>query len=187
MNGADLGLTEWQSESVEGREAASRLTFDEAFAAHHRVVYRYALGLMREPGLAEDVTQEVFIRLYRNLDAAQRDQMMRAWLLRVTTNVARNLLRGRTRSQARDDSFATHRVQSTEIEGVDGELQRQAEIGRTRRALARLKEPQRNCLLLRNEGLSYKEIAASLGIREASVGTLLLRARREFIRVFGKG
>jgi RNA polymerase sigma-70 factor (ECF subfamily) len=146
------------------------------------------LGLTREPGLAEDVAQEVFVRLYQNLAAAQRDdqspEMTRAWLLRVTANVARNALRGRHRSQARDESFVARREYETASPEAD--LLRQAEIDEARRALAKLKEPLRSCLLLRNEGLSYKEIAAALELNEASIGALLVRARREFIRVFGK-
>jgi RNA polymerase sigma-70 factor (ECF subfamily) len=44
----------------------------------------------------------------------------------------------------------------------------------------------RSCLLLKHEGLSYKEIAAALGVNESNVGSLIARARREFVRVYGK-
>jgi RNA polymerase sigma factor (sigma-70 family) len=157
---------------------------EQAFAAHHRLVYRYALGLTREPGLAEDVAQEVFVRLYQNLEAAQRDDCLRAWLLSVTANVARNALRNRSRSQARDATFVARQDYATA--SPESDLLRQAEIDAVRQALAKIKEPLRSCLLLRNEGLSYKEIAAALELNEASIGALLVRARREFIRVFGK-
>ena len=186
----DISLTDWQSDAAAEQEATTRLSFEQAFAAHHRLVYRYALGLTREAALAEDVVQEVFVRLYQNLDAAQRDgqshEMLRAWLLRVTANVARNAVRGRGRAQARDESFAAHSWQAAEAERPDEALLREAEIAEARRALSKLKEPLRSCLLLRNEGLSYKEIAAALELKEASIGALLARARREFIRVFGK-
>jgi len=186
LNGAEISLTDCQSDATAVPEAATRLSFEQAFAAHHRLVYRYAAALTRDRGLAEDVAQEVFVRLYQNLDSAQRDGLLRAWLLRVTANTSRNLLRGRGRARSRQESFAAHSWRVTEAESPDQALQRQAEITDVRRALARLKEPLRNCLLLRNEGLSYKEIAAALEINEASVGGLLARARREFARVFGK-
>src|SRR5262249_23614738 len=121
-----------------------------------------------------------------NLDAAQCDGLLRAWLLRVTANVARNVMRGRGRAQSRDESFAAHSLRVAEAESPDEALLREAEIAEARRALAKLKEPMRSCLLLRHEGLSYKEIAATLEINEANVGSLLARARREFVRVFGK-
>lgn len=174
----------WQTEASPEDAAVTRLSFEQAFAAHHRLVYRYALSLTRDTGLAEDVTQEVFVRLYQNFDAAQREEMLRAWLLRVTANVARNVLRGRHRSQARDESFVAE--QGNETPSPEFELLRQVEIEEARRALSKLKEPLRSCLLLRHEGLSYREIATALELNEASIGTLLVRARQEFVRAFGK-
>ena len=186
MNGADISSTDWESDAAAERGAAARLDFEQAFAAHHRLVYRYAAALTRDAGLAEDVVQEVFVKLYQNLDAAQRDGLLRAWLLRVTANIGRNILRGRSRAQIRDESFAQHRSQVTKDGAPDESLLRRADIDEARRALSKLKEPLRSCLLLRNEGLSYKEIAATLDINETSVGATLARARREFARVFGK-
>src|SRR5919197_4849525 len=85
--------------------AASSLSFDEAFTLHHRAVFRTARALVRDSALAEDVTQEVFLRLYRNLHATPGEELLRAWLLRVTLNVARNTLRGQTRSMIRDNEY----------------------------------------------------------------------------------
>lgn len=186
MDGAELILMDCQSEATPESVVTVRLSFDQAFVAHHRVVYRYACALTRDPGLAEDVVQEVFLRLYRNLDAAQRDGLLRAWLLRVTANESRNLLRGMSRARSRDETFVARLLQATRVTGPDEELLRQAEITETQRALGKIREPMRSCLLLRHEGLSYKEIAAALGVSESSVGSLIARARREFLRVYGK-
>ncbi len=175
-----------QSETAPQEVAEVRLSFDEAFVAHHRVVYRYACALTRDQGLAEDVTQEVFVRLHHNLDAAQKEGALRAWLLRVTANVARNLLRGRSRATARDEEFVEDAAQTSKIIQPDEELLRQTEIAGARRALNKIKEPMRSCLLLKHEGLSYREIAAALGIKESNVGSLIARGRREFIRIYGK-
>ena len=175
-----------QSGGASEAVAAVSVSFDQAFVRHHRVVYRYAYALTHDTGLAEDVMQEVFIRLHRNLDKAQRGGLLRAWLLRVTANESRNLLRGRSRARSRDEAFAAHLLQATGVAGPEERLVRQAEISQTQRALARIKEPMRSCLLLKHEGLSYKEIAATLDVNEASVGSLLARARGEFVRVYGK-
>jgi RNA polymerase sigma factor (sigma-70 family) len=175
-----------QSDATPETVVAVRLSFDQAFVTHHRAVYRYAYALTRDPGLAEDIAQEVFIRLYQNLDAAQRDGLLRAWLLRVTANVARNARRGLSRARLRDETFVARLLQATGITRPDDELLRQAEITETQRALAKIEEPMRSCLLLKHEGLSYKEIAAALGVNEANVGSLIARARREFTRVYGK-
>src|SRR3954468_23727263 len=84
---------------------APALSFDEAFTLHHRAVFRTARAVVRDSALAEDVTQEVFLRLYRNLDSTPGEELLRAWLLRVTLNVARNTLRGQSRSMVRDNEY----------------------------------------------------------------------------------
>src|SRR5215813_11991459 len=88
-----------------GTEAVSPLSFDEAFTLHHRAVFRTARAVVRDSALAEDVTQEVFLRLYRNLNATPGEDLLRAWLLRVTLNVARNIVRGQNRSMVRDNEY----------------------------------------------------------------------------------
>src|SRR5262245_41174764 len=186
MDGAGTVLMDCQSEATSESAGTVRLSLDQAFVAHHRAVYRYACALTHDQGLAEDVVQEVFIRLNRNLDAAQRDGLLRAWLLRVTANESRNMLRARTRARSRDQNFIARLQQATGFTGPDDRLMHQAEITETQRALAKLKEPMRSCLLLKHEGLSYKEIAAALNVNESSVGSLIARARRAFVRVYGK-
>jgi len=186
MNGLEITLTDSEVCSTTAEHPTVQLCFDEAFAIHHRLVYRYAYSLMRDQGLAEDVVQEVFIRLHRNLETAQKEGMLRAWLLRVTTNVARNLMRTRIRATARDEEFVASAAQQVEVIQPDEELLRQTEIAEARRTLNKIKEPTRSCLLLKHEGLSYREIAAALSIKESNVGSLIARGRREFIRLHGK-
>ncbi|HEX8709622.1 MAG TPA: sigma-70 family RNA polymerase sigma factor [Pyrinomonadaceae bacterium] len=162
--------------------------FDEAFMLHHRAVFRTARALVRDVGLAEDVTQEVFLRLYRNLDSTPGEDLLRAWLLRVTMNVARNTLRGQTRSAARDEEYAKQAEMTGWFtsEAPEQEYERRTEIEEARRALDKIKEPMRSCLLLKQQGLSYKEIATALSLNETNVGSLIARGRKEFIRVYGK-
>src|SRR5690242_9753616 len=78
------------------------IDFDEAFTLHHRAVFSTACAVLRDAAVAEEVTQEVFLKLYRNLDAKLDAELLRPWLLRVTLNEARNTLRGRNRALARD-------------------------------------------------------------------------------------
>ena len=109
MNGAARALTE----TVTGTEAtaeARTLSFDEAFTLYHRVVYRAARSVVRDEGLAEDVTQEVFLRFYRFRDSAPEGELLRAWLLRVALNVARNTARGNIRAASREENFAVAAV-----------------------------------------------------------------------------
>jgi RNA polymerase sigma-70 factor (ECF subfamily) len=185
MDASELVLTECQTDAPVETVAAERLSFDQAFIVHHRAVYRFAYALTRDSALAEDVTQEVFIRLHRNLETSQRDGLLRAWLLRVTANFSRNVLRRRRRTRLREALIGSQRT-FNHTAGPEEVLVRREEITEARRALDKIKEPMRSCLLLKHEGMSYREIAITLGIKEASVGSLISRGRREFIRVYRK-
>lgn len=163
----------------------TKIVFDEAFTLHHRTVFRVARGVVADCALAEDVTQEVFIRLYKNLDNVPTDDLLKAWLIRVTINVARNALRGNLRATARDDAYFK---ETEEFAVAEPELdyERKAQIEEVRKALAKVKEPLRSCLMLKQQGLSYKEIATTLDLNETSIGTFVARARKEFLRFYGK-
>jgi len=165
MNGQARALIESMPNEL-GTEAVSPLSFDEAFTLHHRAVFRTARAVVRDSALAEDVTQEVFLRLYRNLDATPGEELLRAWLLRVTLNVARNTVRGSTRSMVRDNEYHKSNVESVGfVEAPDEDYERQVAIEEARRALDKIKEPMRSCLLLKQQGLSYKEIATTLSLK----------------------
>lgn len=166
--------------------AAPALSFDEAFTLHHRAVFRTARAVVRDPTLAEDVTQEVFLRLYRHLDATPGEELLRAWLLRVTLNVARNTLRGQNRSMVRDHEYQKNTAAEGWFAAPEEDYERRVAIEEARRALDKIKEPMRSCLLLKQQGLSYREIATTLSLKETNVGSLVARGRKEFARVYGK-
>ena len=181
-------MTETVLTPARDAEAAAPLDFEEAFTLHHRAVYGAAYSLLRDAGLAEDVTQEVFLRLHGNRASAPAGELLRPWLLRVALNLSYNELRGRTRSVAREDEFA--RQSQVGFGGatasLDRDFERRVEIEEARRALEKIDEPMRSCLLLRQQGLSYKEIASAVSVNEAYVGSLIARGRKEFARVYGK-
>lgn len=164
-------------------------SFDEAFTLHHRAVYRAAYALVRDSGLAEDVTQEVFLKLYQHIGSLQNEEHVRPWLLRVASNTALNTIRSRSRTGTREEEFAAVAVGvggGSAPVGVEADYERRAEIEEARRALGQIKEPMRSCLLLKQQGLSYREIAQALSINETNVGSLIARGRKEFTRVYGK-
>jgi RNA polymerase sigma-70 factor (ECF subfamily) len=167
---------------------ATPLGFDEAFVLHHRAVFRTARSVVGDSGLAEDVTQEVFLRLYRNLDSPPSEDLLRPWLLRVTLNVARNTLRGQSRAQVREEEFARRAYPEGELmpTAPEEEFERRTQIEAARAALGKIKEPMRSCLWLKQQGLSYREIASALQLNETNVGSLIARGRKEFVRVYGK-
>src|SRR5918911_3746132 len=185
MSESARALTDSMPETIE--KNAQPLGFDEAFTLHHRAVFRTARAMVRDSALAEDVTQEVFLRLYSHMDSVPGEELLRAWLLRVTMNVARNTLRGQSRATAREDEYAKREeAKGWFTAAPEEDYERRAEIEEARRALDKIKEPMRSALLLKQQGLSYKEIATTLSLNEANVGSLIARGRKEFVRVYGK-
>ncbi len=164
------------------------ISFDDAFVLHHRHVYRTAYALVRDAGLAEDIVQEVFIKLHRNMESAPEEDLLRAWLLRVAINAARNTLRGQRRAATREDDYARDEIFRNDAASPapDEEYERRAEIEAVGYTLERLGEPTRSCLLLKQQGLSYREIADALSIKETNVGSIIARGRKEFVRMHGK-
>jgi len=165
--------------------AKETIVFDEAFTLHHRVVFRAARSVVRDAAIAEDVTQEVFLRLYNNLDSIADEEMLRPWLIRVALNTARNTLRGNIRANTRDENYVKEVDETTHFT-AEKELEQRECAKEVHRALNQIKEPLRSCLVLKQQGLSYKEIAESLSLNETSIGTFVARARQEFVRHYGK-
>lgn len=173
------------SEQTAAAAATETIGFEEAFTLHHRTVFRAARSVVQDAGLAEDVTQEVFIRLYKHIDTLPNLEMLRPWLIRVALNVARNTVRGNMRANTRDENYVKE-TEANSIFSVESEYEQKTEVGEISRALNKVKEPLRSCLVLKQQGLSYREIAESLSLNESSVGTYVARARAEFMRFYGK-
>jgi RNA polymerase sigma factor (sigma-70 family) len=151
--------------------------FVELFHEHFHRLYRYVDRLSGDPDLASDLVQETFLRLYAR--GAPPDKPA-AWLITVATNLFRNaraktIRRARLLSPMRGADLLADPAPSPSDTTESLELQR-----RVRRSIDALPERDRCLLLLRAEGYGYREIAAALGLNEASVGTLLARAKRAF-------
>ena len=162
-----------------------KITFDEAFMLHHRTVFRAARSIVRDAGLAEDITQEVFLRLYDNQDVFENEEMLRPWLIRVALNTAKNTIRGNIRANIRDENYVKEQEEHS-VFSIEATYEQREEASEVYRALDKVKEPLRSCLILKQQGLSYKEIAETLQLTETSIGTFIARARKEFVRYYGK-
>lgn len=166
--------------------ASETVGFDEAFALYHRVVFRVARSVTGSEAHAEDVVQEVFLKLYKNIDSAPSGELLKAWLIRVALNASKNAVRGNSRATIRDDNYFKETVSEAQTAHPEFLFERRQEIESARGALIKIREPMRSCLILKQQGLSYKEIAAALGINESSVGTYVARGRQEFIRFYSQ-
>jgi RNA polymerase sigma factor (sigma-70 family) len=172
------------SEQTATSQVRERIGFEEAFTLHHRTVFRAARSVVQDPGLAEDVTQEVFLKFYKHMDSITHEEMLRPWLIRVAINLARNTIRGNIRANTREENYVKESAELS-VFSVESDYEEQAGINEIHQALNKIKEPLRSCLVLKQQGLSYKEIAGSLELNESSIGTYVARARQEFARFYG--
>jgi RNA polymerase sigma factor (sigma-70 family) len=178
-------LVDIMSEQTATAAVKEKIEFDEAFTLHHRTVFRAARSVVQDAGLAEDVSQEVFLRLHKHLDTIKDPEMLRPWLIRVALNVARNTIRTNIRANTRDENYVKESGLS-HAASIEIDYEENAGVNEIYRALNKIKEPLRSCLMLKQQGLSYKEIAGSLDLNESSIGTFIARARSEFARFYGK-
>jgi RNA polymerase sigma-70 factor (ECF subfamily) len=154
-------------------------SFELLFYRHYDRVYGLLFRLLGTRAEAEDVTQEVFLKLYRRPLASDREHNVAAWLYRTATNMGYNAIRGRRRWWQRNRVLLAD--ESTADDPADVAADREARA-RVRAALAHLPTRQVQLLLLRQLGLSYAELAAACDVAPASVGSLLRRAAEAFRR-----
>jgi RNA polymerase sigma-70 factor (ECF subfamily) len=187
----NAGAISWSE--VDSREAAlieRCATGDEAacadlVAANQRMVYSLALNLLGDRDEALDLSQEVFLRVFRTLSSFRGQSALRTWIYRIVVNQARNRQRWwRRRHRADQVSLDEHLKQCGELESThdvlpDRLLASKETAARIWQALDRLPFDQRTALILREiDGLRYDEIAFSLDIAVGTVKSRLTRARQ---------
>ncbi|MFD2170665.1 RNA polymerase sigma factor SigX [Tumebacillus lipolyticus] len=150
--------------------------FPELFKTYYPQVVRQIMRITRDQSAAEDLAQEVFLKLY--------DQDIRlienigGWLMQAGIYAAYNYLRGEKRRNARDEEQAHH---SSQVEpSPEDRWLHQEEIEAVREAIFSLPERDRTLLMMKYSGYNYKELAEATSVDTGSVGTLLARARRKF-------
>ena len=158
-------------------DAEFRAAFAARFAELFRIVDRY-LG---DSGLASDIAQETFVRLYRR-GAMPED--LRAWLVSVALNQARDEQRGRARRQRLLRRFAPGELMADATPSPEEDVLSAERRMLVRRALELLPPRDRALLLLREEGYSYRDLSIALDVAEGSVGSLLSRAKIAFRRAY---
>jgi RNA polymerase sigma-70 factor (ECF subfamily) len=146
---------------------------ERLFRTYHVPLVRYLTRRLGDRDWAEEVAQETFLRALRQ-DALTNE---RSWLFAVATN----LVRDEARKSERRRHYLTLLAEQERDAAVEPEttaLERAQDAALARQAVDALEERDRLALLMREEGLSYEEIAEALGLSVGSIGTTLSRARR---------
>ena len=185
--GAILALTSSDAELVQRCLGGDQQAWADVVRSYSRRIYNLAYRFTSSHGAAEDLTQEVFIRVYRSLgqyDAALGD--LSNWLMRL----ARNLIiddyrrRQRTPTDSSDDLAAHEYHLSTAGDSPHRSLERQERRVQVITAIHKLSPDLRECVILRDiEELTYQEIVDLLKIPEGTVKSRINRGRIELAKV----
>ena len=173
---------------VSGDEEA----FTDLFARHRDALRRHVLGIVRDPAGADDITQEVFLRLWRQAGQWRGESPLRAWLLRVGTNVSLNHLRTvkRRREQPieaaspndeEDDESAVPAWMVDAITPTPEEALARRERTRLLRDVVDDLPTDKRDVVRRvvDAHMDLRQVAADLGIPEGTVKSRMHHARKQ--------
>lgn len=166
--------------------AGEEVACAELVAGHERMVYTLALHLLGDRDEALDLSQEVFLRVFRTLHSFRGQSALKTWIYRIVVNQARNRQRfWRRRRRADQVSLDQHVADHGDLRqpgdgsSPDRAFARKELASKLWSALNALPFDQRTVVVLREiDGLSYDEIAFSLGVAVGTVKSRLTRARQ---------
>jgi RNA polymerase sigma-70 factor (ECF subfamily) len=171
--------------------------FNRIVSEYEERITRYLTGLVSDPTLAQDLTQETFLRVHRNLERLENPEALTAWIYRIASNLVRDHLRSRASGQ--EARTASLDVSSLDDEGeapemanddvsAEGRLEQEEMAACIRGYIAKLPGALRACLMLRDlEGLDEKAVADILGCSVAAVKVRTHRARKKLRAVLREG
>jgi len=187
---ADVALgadEELQDELIVSRVRDGERLFGMLYQRYRTRTFALAFGMTGQREQAEDLTQEIFLRVYQRLHTFQGQAKFATWFFRIALNQCLNHCRNERRRRRTvanpDDGQATLLVELRVVEQADTTLLRKEIQQQLRLALLSLKPEVRVLLLLKEiEGLSYEEIAERLECSPGTVASRLNRGRKLLAR-----
>jgi RNA polymerase sigma-70 factor (ECF subfamily) len=162
----------------EGDEAS----FGVLLEKHRNPVIHFLYRMVQNPAVAEELAQEVFLRVYRSRASYEPTAKFTTWLFRIATHLALNSLRdgkNERKQESLDDTFENQpaRDVTDARPSVEQSMLHQARMGEVKKAIQTLPEKQRAAVLMHKyEEMEYSQIARALGCSESAVKSLLFRA-----------
>ncbi|MEO8333786.1 MAG: sigma-70 family RNA polymerase sigma factor [bacterium] len=150
------------------------------FHSYHQPLVRFLTRQLGDRDWAEEIAQETFVRANNQETIASE----RSWLYAVAMNLVRDETRKEARHRKRLDLMRDEAAAESVVQPGPTSMERDEERAMARKAVDALAERDRDALLMKEEGLSYEEIAAALDLSVGSVGTTLSRARRRLMEAY---
>lgn len=162
------------TDAIQRAQQGDRAAFEQLYREHVHRVYALCLRIVANTAAAEELTQDVFVRLWDVLGSFRGESAFSTWLHRLTVNVVLAASRSQRRRVARvfgtDDLSPFDRMESTPKPGMRLDLEH---------AIANLPEQARAILVLHDiEGYRHEEIAAIMGLATGTSKSQLHRARK---------
>jgi RNA polymerase sigma-70 factor (ECF subfamily) len=185
-----------EKELIAGLARGDRASFRELVETHKKKVYFLALDLVKNPVDAEDISQEVFLKVFRGFKTFNRDAKLGSWLYRITYNACIDHLRKKAltpepmEDAALESGFQTHpQLSAARIEqDPAAAAERGILMARIEKALAKVSPQEKAVFLLRHyEDQNLKDIAETLGLTIGSVKSYLFRAVRKLQKELAPG
>jgi RNA polymerase sigma-70 factor (ECF subfamily) len=189
MSGEDknMELEKTDAELVKAFKEGDRGALDLLIARYQGRLYAYLARLSGDRGAADDLTQEVFLKVLRKLDSYGEREKFSAWLFTLAHHAAMDRFRSDSRRReesldaAGEDDLPLAGTLASPEPGPEGALEAAERAGALQAAFDRLSPEQREVFLMRHySGLSFREIAGILGV---PIGTVLARMSRAVARM----
>lgn len=191
MISTSTAVRDAELELVERHRAGDRSAFDEVYSQFSEMVWNVTLRLAGDPDRAADLSQEIFLRIYRHLGGFRGRSALRTWVYRIALNHCRGRLSGGNRWSFRrlfEEGEETAEPLPDLSRGPE-ELAVASDDGRrVSEALMELPTEFREAVVLRDlEGLAYEEISAALGVPIGTVRSRIARGRERLRDLLERG
>ncbi len=173
--------------------AEARVSFEELFERYRGMVFQLACRILGDREEALDVSQEVFLTIYRKMHRFRGDSSLKTWIYRIAINRASNRCRWWNRLRRRgtvsldehlsESSRSLEETLESHVESPEQSLMVEEERAEIERSLLDLPLQQRAAVIMRDiEGLSYEEIAEAMDVSLGTVKSRIARGRDELKR-----
>ncbi len=165
--------------------AGDESAFNYLAEKYHRPIHHFLYRMVRNQAIAEELAQEVFLRVYRSRESYRAEAKFTTWLYRIATNLAVNHARDTKHERAvqnvyldaPDEQTGTRPDVACDEPSVEQQLLREERMKAIRAQVMALPERQRMAVVLHKyQGMDYREIGQVLKLSESAVKSLLFRA-----------
>lgn len=181
---------------VKSASNGDEMAFSQIVKIFQNEIYNMAMYITQNREDALDASQEVFIKLWRSLPGFRGECSIKSYIMKLTKNTSLDIVRKQSRNQSTSLTVENEKGDEVEIDIADDSEDsnpeksylRQEKIQKVRDAIGKLDIDQRQIIIMRDiNGMSYCEIADTLGINEGTVKSRLNRARSELKKILLEG